>query len=320
MIAESLGDRAGQVTLLNRLAVDLANDLEFVHAVEHTEAAVALANETGEERVVATALDSRKLIAAYLGDFAVLGATVATLDGILRRHNDLWILSFALAESAIEPAARGRWDDAVGLIEEALAMKRRIGDQKRAATPAGHAGLGPSKPRRLPRCARHGQEALAMAVEIDHPWWTAWAGANLGATLLELRCPEQATEPLALAHAAAEGIGVRSQLLRSCAHLAWASWLSGDASQAESCFAAPRRSSRASALPTARRGCSEPTPTSPSPACISPGTSRPGRSRCSLHLSPRQTPPDGASPWPSVSSSSAAASGRVAHPVEPRRR
>jgi hypothetical protein len=47
------------VTLLNRLAVDLANDLDFVQAAEHTEAAVALAHETGDERVVATAPDSR---------------------------------------------------------------------------------------------------------------------------------------------------------------------------------------------------------------------------------------------------------------------
>ena len=54
-----------------------------------------------------------------------------------------------------------------------------------------------------------------------------------GATLLELRCPEQAAEPLARALAAAERIGVRSQLLRSCAHLAWSRWLTGDASQAD---------------------------------------------------------------------------------------
>ena len=233
VIAADLGDRAGQVTLLNRLAVDLANDLEFVQALEHTEAALALANETGEERVVATALDSRKLIAAYLGDFAVLGATVATLDDILRRHNDLWILSFALAESAIEAAARGRWDDAVGLVEEALAMKRRIADKSGqplllAMLAWVHRSRGAYQD-----ALDTAEDALAMAVEIDHPWWTAWAGANLGATLLELRCPEQAAEPLARAHAAAERIGVRSQLLRSCAHLAWASWLTGDASQAE---------------------------------------------------------------------------------------
>ncbi len=222
------------MTLLNRLAVDLANDLEFVQAAEHTEAAVALAHETGDERVVATALDSRKLIAAYLGDFGVLGATVATLDGILRRHNDLWILSFALAESAIEPAARARWDEAVGLVEEALAMKRRIGDKSGqplllAMLSWVHRSRGAYQ-----NALDTAGEALDLAVEIDHPWWTAWAGANLGATLLELRCPEQATKPLVRAHAAAEAVGVRSQLLRSCAHLAWTRWLSGDASQADS--------------------------------------------------------------------------------------
>jgi tetratricopeptide (TPR) repeat protein len=234
MIAQSLGDRAGQVALLNRLAVDLANDLEFVQAAEHTEAAVALAHETGDERVVATALDSRKLIAAYLGDFGVLGATVATLDGILRRHNDLWILSFALAESAIEPAARARWDEAVGLVEEALAMKRRIGDKSGqplllAMLSWVHRSRGAYQ-----NALDTAGEALDVAVEIDHPWWTAWAGANLGATLLELRCPEHAIEPLVRSHAAAEAVGVRSQLLRSCAHLAWTRWLSGDASQADS--------------------------------------------------------------------------------------
>lgn len=233
VIAEALADRSGQVTLLNRLAVDLANDLEFVHAMEHTEAALALANETGEELVAATALDGRKLIAAYLGDFAVLNATVATLADILRRHNDLWTLSFTLAESAVEAAAKGRWVDAVGLIEEALAIKRRIADRKGqplllAMLAWVHRSRGAYQDA-LDTC----HDALAMAVDVDHPWWMAWAGNNLGATLLELRCPEQATEPLALAYAAAERVGLRSQLLRSCAHLGWASWLVGDISRAE---------------------------------------------------------------------------------------
>jgi tetratricopeptide (TPR) repeat protein len=77
------------------------------------------------------------------------------------------------------------------------------------------------------------EDALAMAVDIDNPWWTAWAGSNLGATLLELHGAERAVEPLARALAASERIGVRSQLLRSCAHLAWASWLIGETAHAE---------------------------------------------------------------------------------------
>jgi hypothetical protein len=78
----------------------------------------------------------------------------------------------------------------VELNEEALAMKRRIGDK--SGQPLLLAMLSwVHRSRGAYRTLDTAEEALDMAVQIDHPWWTAWAGANLGATLLELRCPER---------------------------------------------------------------------------------------------------------------------------------
>jgi hypothetical protein len=303
VIAEALADRPGQVTLLNRLAVDLANDLEFVRAMEHTEAALVLADETGKEAVVATALDGRKLVAAYLGDFAVLNATVATLEGILRRHNDLWTLSFTLAESAVEAAARTA-GDAVGLIEEALANKRRIADRK-GQLPRGHAGLGPPQPRRL-------FDAPTPAT-MPSPWLStsttrvdAWAGNNLGATLLELRCPEQATEPLALAGCRGRpGFEPTAAQLRTSR---LASWLVGDI-LGRSLLGRAENSSQAP-LPSTQSAAARADATTPWPARTSPGASPPGRSRC-LPTCRRGRGRRGARPWPSVSSSSRAVRGRL---------
>ncbi|MGH8935780.1 MAG: BTAD domain-containing putative transcriptional regulator [Acidimicrobiia bacterium] len=227
-LAERLGDQAGEVSLLNRLAIHHANQLRLDRALDQAQRALALAEGAGDERLRARAMDGLKLINTYLGDFPSVRRLVPELEQILRRTDDLWYLQFVLAEWSVEAAAGGRWDEALGRLDEALTINERGGF--RADEPLLRAMLAWTHRSRgaYGDALEQGRAAVALADELDSGWWRAWAEANLGAILLELRAPEEAIPHLERGMAAARRSRIRTQLVRCAGHLAWAQWLRED--------------------------------------------------------------------------------------------
>ena len=225
--ARRSGDVNGQVGALSRVSLLLASQLDFVTALGQAEQALRLADDVGDERAQASALDARKLSVLFLGDLAAFEELAPRLEEILRRHDDLWTLQFLLAEAAVVASATGRWEEAGSRLAEADEINRRCGDRLcRPLLVATRAGIERGRGDYGSALAA-GAEAVAAAA--DGAWWGPWARTDLGATLLELHDPVAATEHLRPAAAASM---MPAQRVRSLAHLAWARWLQGERGQA----------------------------------------------------------------------------------------
>jgi len=226
-VAEELRDVPAQVDALARMAVLWSNRLRFDLAFEHARRAEALARGTADDGVLASALDGLKTAAAYGGDLTALERVLPELQAILRRRGDLWGLQWALFEASFPPTARGEWDRAIHRVDEALALNRRIG--YRAYEPGFVAHLAWIQRSRgaYGRALELGRQAVDLAGEVGHPWWTAAACSFLAGLLIELRDPEGASERVERGLRAAERDGAESYLLRCLGVASMAAWLEG---------------------------------------------------------------------------------------------
>ncbi len=230
-IAQELGDESGQVEALNRLALVLANELEFAGAVELGERALAVARRAQDESAVVRAMDSLKFAALQLGDFERLEQLCAELVPAQRRRGEAWYLQWTLCESGYVPLERCDWVEAQRRIDEALAIGERIGDR--------HAGvLLREASSWLARCrgdyARSlalGRDALARA-DTPRADWLGWAAAGLASPLLDLRASEEAIAALRRGLAAAERNHARGQTFRCLGALSCALRIAGEDAQA----------------------------------------------------------------------------------------
>lgn len=226
-IARDLGDREAEVDILTRLAVVWANRARFDLAFDHANEAVAMARGLGTERALALALDGLKAAAAYSGDLASLERLLPELERILRQTGQLWLLQWAVFESAFPAMAGGDFDRAVDRIDAALALNRRSGYVAYQPMFAAHLGWIHRAQGAYGRALTVGSEAVRTAEEIEHPWWTAFAEAMLGWTLTETGSFDDAAVHLEHGLAAAERNGAESYLIPCLAHLARARWLGG---------------------------------------------------------------------------------------------
>jgi DNA-binding SARP family transcriptional activator len=227
VIAEERADAEAGTAILSRLAIIDANRLRFDEGGVHARRALQMARELGEDRALALALDGLKTVAAYGGDLATLESVAPELEAILRRGSARYFLEWTVFESSFVPLARGRWDAAVARIEEALSLNQRSGHLRFRPMFLAHIGWVHRSRGDYGRALSIGREAVELAREVDHPWWTAFAGAMLGWTLTEVGALGEAIAALEHGLEAADRDGSEGYVVRCVSHLALATWRTG---------------------------------------------------------------------------------------------
>jgi DNA-binding SARP family transcriptional activator len=237
-IAEELQDAGALASTLARLCVVRSNQLRFDEGIAYGDRALEVARRSGDEGALALALDGVKMSAAFTGDLERLTRAVGELEPIARRQGDLWLLSWALFESAVVPMAAARYGDAADVVRSAAELARRIEEVRtQACYLCGWSWIDRATGRYGDALRRAGV-GTELAERVAHPWWTAVGNTMLAWIWSELADPELAAEHGARAVAAAERDGVGNWLVRALAHRAWAEWAAGD--QAAAAAAADR--------------------------------------------------------------------------------
>jgi tetratricopeptide (TPR) repeat protein len=183
-IAESLGDRASEAHMLNRLAIVAASRLRLDVAVSHGFRAVAAGRAAGDDRALAAGLDGLKIAYLSLGDTRALAGVLAELNPLLRRLGDLFLLPWAVFESAFLAIAAANWDSAVAAIEAAIELNHRVGYPHWKAWYVAHLGWLARLRGQQEEAVALGRQALDLTEQHAHSWWEAAACAMLGGTLL----------------------------------------------------------------------------------------------------------------------------------------
>ena len=225
-LAESLGDRGMQADLLARMAVLLANRLQFRDSISTGGRAVAIARAGDDPRALAKALDGVKTGFAYLGDAAQLQPVLAEVEPLLRRQGDLWRLSWAVFESSFPFIGAAQWQPATARIEAALADNHRSGYVAYERWLTAHLGWLLRLQGRYDDALGHGRRAVAPGPHEGHFWLRSTAAAMLATTLLEMGRTDEAVAVLAELPAGAADSGTEAYRLRFLAALAEAT---GDA-------------------------------------------------------------------------------------------
>jgi tetratricopeptide (TPR) repeat protein len=219
-IAEVLGDRVGEATLLARLAVLASNRLQLGTSLGHGLRAVAAGRAAGDEQALATGLDGLKTAYLYAGQAAGLREVLAELDPLLRRLGDLFRLQWAVFESAFLDVAAADWDAAVSAVGSALNVNRRSGYPHLAAWYVAHLGWIARLRGHDGDAVRLGREALDITRRHEHSWAQTAACAMLGRTLQVTGDRAGAISLYEQGLAAAEVDGAEAHLLRCTASLA----------------------------------------------------------------------------------------------------
>jgi hypothetical protein len=153
---------------------------------------VAEARAAAVPEALMQALDGLKAAQAYAGDAAALAPVLAELLPLLERSRWQWLLQWAVLESALVPAAAGRWGEAAGLVDRALEINRETGY-------GAYAGYFLSQRAWLARLSGDletalvdGRRSVAETSPTVHPWWYAAAVGAHASTLLDLGRPDEA--------------------------------------------------------------------------------------------------------------------------------
>jgi DNA-binding SARP family transcriptional activator len=239
-VARAADDGPREIEILARLAIVWSNRARFDLAAEHAERARGRARELGDDRALALALDGVKTVAAYTGDLPTLAAILPELERRLQERGELWRLQWAVFESAITPIAQARWRAAAIAIDRAVAIAQRTGYPYAAMFVAQRAWLHRAQGE-YDAALASGVEAAALAAELGHPWWVAFAAAMHGWTLTEVGNLDGAVACLETGVAAAERDGMEGYLLRCVCHLALAHSRRGDDDEAGRLLAWARR-------------------------------------------------------------------------------
>jgi hypothetical protein len=132
------------------------------------------------------ALDGLKTGLAYLGDTERLATVVAALEPLARRRGDLFLLQWAVFESAFVPFAHAEWSRATALIEDSLELNRRSGRATHQGWFRAHLGWIARVQGRHADATAHGRTSLLHGGDQPHSWWNAFSRAMLATTLVEL--------------------------------------------------------------------------------------------------------------------------------------
>jgi DNA-binding SARP family transcriptional activator len=219
-IAEVLGDRVGQATLLARLAILASNRLQLGAALDYGRRGAAAGRAAGDERALAAGLDGLKTAYLYAGQAAELREVLAELDPLLRRLGDLFLLQWTVFESAFLAVAAANWDGAVTAIGSALKVNRRGGYPHLAAWYVAHLCWIARLRGHDADAVRLGRQALGITRRHGHSWCQAAACAMLGGALQATGDRAGAISLFEQGLAAAEVHGAEAHLLRCAAPLA----------------------------------------------------------------------------------------------------
>jgi DNA-binding SARP family transcriptional activator/tetratricopeptide (TPR) repeat protein len=183
-LAAELGDRRAEADFATRLTVLEASRLRLTDAGRRAGQVLARARASGSEDGVVLALDGAKTVSWYLGDADALADVVAELEPLVRARHDAWLLQWVVFESAFVPAADDRWDDARGLVAQALELNRRSGFPAYAGYLRAYDSWLARLAGDLDDAVRLGRRAVEDSSAVDHPWWHSWAAGLLAATLV----------------------------------------------------------------------------------------------------------------------------------------
>ena len=221
VIAEERRDTAARVTALARLSIVHTNLARLDLGREFGERALSSARASGDERLLAVALDAQKQVVLQLGDGAGLGRDRrrARGDPPLERR------PVAAAVRALRAGVHGRRHGAMGRGRRAPAegarksTSWRIGDR-------GNELLHLSMMGWRDRCRGDLAGALdalgdvgRRAHEMGHAEWSVWTSLMLGATFLDLGEPQLAAPHLTDAVRSGEEGEARLHLVRAVAQL-----------------------------------------------------------------------------------------------------
>jgi class 3 adenylate cyclase/tetratricopeptide (TPR) repeat protein len=241
-LAEALGDAEATVAMVSRRALVDASSLRLDSALDGAERARALAEQAGQERLLAKALDALKFVALMLGDLDALERLADEAVAISKRVSDFFILEYALLESAFVPLARGRFDEARHLIEKALELNAEMGDISHRCLFLDALGWLERSRGEYGAAIEIGREAYELAQRLAPPDFTAWSAATLGWTLLEAGRAADAAAVLEDGLRMAVSFDAAAQTLRCAALLAAAQAELGETSR---CRAAAERADEA---------------------------------------------------------------------------
>lgn len=219
-LAELLGDQATAADLLARLAVIATNRLQFDHALDYGQRAVAAGRAASDEHALAAGLDGLKTAHAYLGHTGALATVLDELEPLLRRQGDLFRLQHAVFESAFVPLAAGEWDQATAAMESAIEINERSGYPHWAGSYVARLGWLARIRGRDEEAISLGRDALRRYQMNEHPWGVSFACSALGTTLLATGNRAEAIELLERGHATAAKGGAEAYLLHCLGPLA----------------------------------------------------------------------------------------------------
>jgi tetratricopeptide (TPR) repeat protein len=239
--ARASGNPELEVGALARLSIGYANVLRLDAALDTGFEAMAIAESTRDPVHRVPALDALKLAALMLGDLPRLDALCRELvdllselpdEGYAQRFGWTVYRAWSLLEWSFVPAGSGRWDEALGRIDEGLALVRQVGFHT-------HEVVFLETLARLRRAQGDAEAALEAAEEgaararrSENPEWWAWAAATGGWALLDLGRFDEAAERLGAGLATARHVAAPMPAFRCAGLLAGAHARRGAAAEA----------------------------------------------------------------------------------------
>jgi DNA-binding SARP family transcriptional activator/tetratricopeptide (TPR) repeat protein len=200
-LAARLGDRVAESWFRARLVVLEASRLRLTEASDRATRGVLDMRGVGSPEALALSLDGLKTVHAYCGDAGHLEQVVAELGPLLADLRLDWLLQWMVLESALVPAARGRWSEARARVDRALELNRETGYTAYAGYFRSQRGWLARLAGDLEAALEDGRRAVDETSAVDHPWWYATAAGCHASTLLEAGRPDEA------AAVAAQGLG-----------------------------------------------------------------------------------------------------------------
>jgi DNA-binding SARP family transcriptional activator/alkylated DNA nucleotide flippase Atl1 len=184
-LAADLGDRRAEADFSSRLSVLETSRLRLTTALARAEGAVARARAAESDDALVLSLDGLKTVWSNLADPDRLQEVVADLEPRVRARGDTWLLQWVVFEAALVPAARGRFDEARGLVAEALELNRLSGYPAYAGFLLAYDGWFARLAGDLDTARHVGRAAVEATSPVRHPWWYVIANGFLAATLVE---------------------------------------------------------------------------------------------------------------------------------------
>jgi class 3 adenylate cyclase/tetratricopeptide (TPR) repeat protein len=218
-IGRRLNDRAGLARTEAHLSIAWTNLLRFDLALEHGRRALELAEGRNDEGLTATALDALKQVELDVGDFDPMETHTRSLMSILEGRGDLWHLQIVFLERSVVRIAKAEWSSANTELARGLAINRRLGDAGNEPLFELVLGWQDRLEGRYDDALTRGRHSFDIARGRGHAEWTAFAGIQLAATMVDvgdlvssIPVLEIAVEEGERAHAGLHSVRARARL------------------------------------------------------------------------------------------------------------